>query len=71
MGDNEAKKTMRFWIISGIAAIAASQLPLLLKKKQPKDDQAQQPQKKRPKWMMFLIGAVLLGVILWLFDFFI
>jgi|GEM_PF-6878882 len=32
MGANETKKTMRFWIFSGIVAIVASQLPLLLKK---------------------------------------
>lgn len=72
MGNNEAKKSMRFWIITGIAAIAASQLPLLIKKKQRnEEDQPQQQQKKKPKWMMFLIGAFLFGVILWMFDYFI
>ena len=71
MGKNEAKKTIRFWIITGIGAIAASQLPLLIKNKQRnEEDQAQQQQKKKPKWTMFLIGAILLGVILWMFDYF-
>ncbi|MEJ8545973.1 hypothetical protein [Brevibacillus borstelensis] len=68
MKDNETKKTMRFWIFSGIAAIAASQLPLLFKKKKPKEEeQAQQQQGKRPSWTMLLLGAAVIGGILWLF----
>ncbi|GEC89247.1 hypothetical protein [Brevibacillus brevis] len=71
MGNNEAKKTMRFWIFAGIAAIASSQLPLLLKKQQQEENQTKEPKKKKSKWMKFLIGAVLFVVILWLFDYFI
>lgn len=73
MGNNETKKTMRFWILSGIAAIVASQLPLLFKKKQQQGiDQSKQPeqQKKKPRWAMLLLGAILVGIILWLFDYF-
>jgi drug/metabolite transporter (DMT)-like permease len=76
MGDNEAKKTMRFWIFSGIAAIVASQLPLFIKKrKQPDSNQSQQQQqrKKRPLWIKLLIGAVIglmIRMIFWLYDFF-
>ncbi|QRG65197.1 hypothetical protein [Brevibacillus choshinensis] len=71
MGKDEAKKTMRFWIFAGIAAIAASQIPMFLKKGDPQEDgQTQEQPKKKPVWMKYLIGAVLLGLILWLFDYF-
>jgi hypothetical protein len=72
MGSNEARKTMRFWIFSGIVAIAASQIPLYMKKKQqPGRNQTEREQrKKRPLWKTFLFGAAFLGMILWLFDFF-
>lgn len=79
MGNNEAKKTMRFWIFSGIVAIAASQLPFLvkMKKQQPDSNQSQQQQqqkkKKRPLWIKLLFGAVIaviIRIIYWLFDFF-
>jgi hypothetical protein len=72
MGTNETKKTMRFWIFSGVVAIVASQLPLLLKKKQ-HDNQAQQQQQKRPWWIKLLIWALIavtIRFIIWLFNFF-
>ncbi|WP_391557090.1 hypothetical protein [Robertmurraya sp.] len=62
MGKNETRKTMRFWIFSGVAAILASQLPFMLKKDDQKDNQRQR--KKIVRWVMLLVGAVLLGVIL-------
>ncbi|WP_232697435.1 hypothetical protein [Brevibacillus daliensis] len=48
------KKTMRFWIFSGIVAIAASQLPLILKNRK-QDVQEKQQQQKRPWWLRLLI----------------
>jgi hypothetical protein len=74
MGNNEAKKTMRFWIFSGIVAIVASQLPLFIKKRQQPDSHPsqQQQQKKRPLWIKLLIGAVIGGfirIMFWLYDF--
>lgn len=72
MGSNETKKTMRFWIFSGVVAIFASQLPLLLKKKQ-HDNQAQHQQQKRPWWIKLLIWALIavtIRIIIWLFNFF-
>ncbi len=77
MGTNETKKTMRFWIFSGIVAIVASQLPLFIKKgKQQDSDQSQeqqQQQKKKPWWVKLLIWAVIaaaIRIIVWLFSFF-
>lgn len=76
MEDNETKKTMRFWIFSGIAAIAASQLPLLFRKKQPKEQEKSQGQEQVQAkqqgnstiWaVLLLLGAAVAGVILWLF----
>lgn len=62
MGKNETRKTMRFWIFSGVAAILASQLPFMLKKDDQKDNQRQR--KKTVRWVMLLVGAILLGIIL-------
>jgi hypothetical protein len=72
MGKDEAKKTMRFWIITGIVAMTAFQIPMLLKKGKPQaDKQMEKQQERHPGWMMFLIAIGLLGLILWLFDYFI
>lgn len=71
MGKDDAKKTMRFWIATGIIAIAASQIPILLKKKEihQEDDQTQDRQKKKPKWALILTGALFVCFLLWLFDY--
>ena len=72
LGKDETKKTMRFWIFAGIVAIAASQIPILLKTgNQQADEQSQEQHKKKPHWMLFLFGAILLVLILWLFNYFI
>lgn len=72
MEKDQSKKTMRFWIFAGIVAIAASQIPMFLKKESHQEnDQTQEQQKKKPNWKLFLVGALLLGAILWLFDYFI
>lgn len=70
MAKDDAKKTMRFWILTGIIAIAASQIPMLLKKGiHPEDDPSKDQQKKKPKWMLILMGAVFVCFLLWLFDY--
>lgn len=71
MATDENKKTMRFWIFSGIVAIVASQLPFIVKKGQQQDsDQSQQQQQKgKTKWIKLLIGVVIIaaiGLIFWL-----
>ena len=75
MGKDEEKKTMRFWIITGIVAMTAFQIPMLLKKgnpkNQPKGNQMEEQQERHPGWMMLLIAIGLLGLLLWLFDYFI
>lgn len=72
MGKDETKRTMRFWIISGIVAIAASQIPLLLRNgRQQEDNHTQDQHKKKPRWVWFLFGAICLVLLLWLFNYFI
>jgi len=71
--NKDTRRTMRFWIISGIAAIAASQIPLLLRKKRPAPAQAPaQPAdnpKRKARWVWWLLGAIALALLLWwLFD---
>jgi|GEM_PF-2491539 len=76
---NETKKTMRFWIFSGVVAILASQLPLIMKKGQQGDNQTQaqqqecnqtQQKKKLSWWKKLIIGAVVFRIIYWLIDYF-
>lgn len=72
MGKDEEKKTMRFWIITGIVAMTAFQIPMLLKKGKPQaDKQMEKKQERHPGWTIFLIAIGLLGLLLWLFDYFI
>ncbi|GAA4706972.1 hypothetical protein [Brevibacillus fulvus] len=69
MSKNEAKKTMRFWIFSGVVAMLAAQIPFLLKILLPPSaiDQAipQQPSRKWI-WLLLAIILILLAVIVWL-----
>ena len=72
MRKDETKRTMRFWIVSGIVAIAASQIPLLLRNgRQQEDNHTQDQHKKKPRWVWFLFGAICLVLLLWLFNYFI
>ncbi|MFE1625912.1 hypothetical protein ACFLFF_04090 [Brevibacillus reuszeri] len=72
MGKDETKRTMQFWIVSGIVAIAVSQIPLLLRNgRQQEDNHTQDQHKKKPRWVWFLFGAIFLILLLWLFNYYI
>jgi hypothetical protein len=65
MAKNEAKKTMWLWIFTGVTSIAASQLPLILKKNKNK---SQTHQKKKPWFLILLTGVIMLGVVIWFLN---
>ncbi|WP_134686177.1 hypothetical protein [Brevibacillus migulae] len=71
MENNRAKKTMLFWIFTGVVAIVSSQIPLYLRQqsKQPEESvhQIEQPQKQKGKWWLIAIAAVLFVLAVWMF----
>jgi len=69
--NNRAKKTMLFWIFTGVVAIVSSQIPMFLHKGQITEQperQGQPQQKRKVKWWLLALVIILFVVALWIFE---